>query len=153
MPVERLEDAQLAIVRVGTPHEPLHPTFFFGRMQQEGRLDFREGDTGFAQITTAAARVPTIVAVNLSRPAILTNVRDRAHALVGVFGASDEALLDVLTGAAKAEGRLPFELPSSMREVEAQAPGQPHDTTHPLFPIRAGLGAPAGSAAGSGAPR
>ena len=42
--------------------------------------------------------------VYLDRPAILTNVRDRAHALVGVFGASDAALLDVLTGAARAEG-------------------------------------------------
>ena len=52
-----------------------------------------------------------------------------------IFGVSDAALLDVLTGAARPEGRLPFELPSSMQEVEAQRSDVPHDTAHPLYRI------------------
>ncbi|MBK5296320.1 MAG: hypothetical protein JJE40_04115 [Vicinamibacteria bacterium] len=51
----------------------------------------------------------------------------------------------MLTGRARAEGRLPFDLPSSMADVEAQSPGRPHDTRHPLYRIGAG-GAANGSA-------
>jgi beta-glucosidase len=145
VPVERLEDAQLAVIRVQAPFEQPHANFFFGRMYHEGRLDFRDGDPGYEQVKAAAARVPTVVTVYLDRPAILTNLRDKVKALVGNFGASDAALLDVLTGRAKAEGRLPFELPSSMAEVAEQAPGRPHDTKQPLYKIGTGAGSwPAG---------
>jgi beta-glucosidase len=71
----------------------------------------------------------------LDRPAILTAVKDRASALVANFGVTDAALFDVLTGEARPEGRLPFELPSSMEEVEAQRSDVPHDMAHPLYPI------------------
>jgi beta-glucosidase len=36
-------------------------------------------------------------------------------------------------------GRLPFELPSSMAAVEAQAEDAPHDSEKPLYPIHFGL--------------
>lgn len=137
-PVDRLEEAEVAIVRASAPFERLHPNFFFGRMHHEGRLDFRDGDADYEQIETASARVPTIVAIYLDRPAILTNVRDKAHAIVANFGVNDRALLDVLIGRAQARGRLPFELPSSMADVEAQAPGRPHDTRQPLYKIGTG---------------
>jgi beta-glucosidase len=55
--------------------------------------------------------------------------------VVAVFGASDAAVDDVLRGRAKAEGRLPFELPRSMEAVRAQQPDVPHDSEDPLFPI------------------
>lgn len=139
-PVDRVEDADVAVLRVSAPFEKLHPNFFFGRMQNEGRLDYRDGDADYEQIKAAAARVPTVVTVYLDRPAILTNVRDKVQALIANFGVDDEALLDVLTGRAKAEGHLPFELPSSMADVEAQSPGRPHDTRQPLY--RIGSGAP-----------
>jgi beta-glucosidase len=86
-------------------------------------------------VKRVSAAVPTVVTVYLDRPAILTAIRDRVGALVANFGVSDEALLDVLTGRARPEGRLPFELPSSMAEVEAQRSDLPHDTAHPLYPI------------------
>ncbi|HXN76005.1 MAG TPA: glycoside hydrolase family 3 C-terminal domain-containing protein, partial [Gemmatimonadaceae bacterium] len=89
----------------------------------------------FEEIKRITAAVPTIVTVYLDRPAILTEMKDRASALVGNFGVSDAALLDVLTGVAQPEGKLPFELPSSMQEVEAQSSSLPHDTLHPLYPI------------------
>jgi beta-glucosidase len=137
-PVDRLDDAEVALLRVSAPFERPHPNFFFGRMHHEGRLDFRDGDPDYEQVEAASARVPTVVAVYLDRPAILTNVREKASAIVGNFGVGDAALLDVLMGRARAEGRLPFELPSSMAEVEAQAPGLPHDTRRPLYRIGAG---------------
>ena len=134
------EQADAAIVRVATPYELLHPNHFFGSRQHEGRLDFRDGDRGYEAIKrAAAAKVPTLVVVDMDRPAILTNVRDKAAAILVAFGAGDPAVLDVATGRARAEGRLPFELPSSMRDVEAQDPALPDDTRTPLYRRGAGI--------------
>ena len=53
----------------------------------------------------------------------------------GDFGISEGAPFDALTGRVKPVGRLPFELPSSMTDVEAQSSGAPHDSKSPLYPI------------------
>lgn len=139
VPVEDLAQADLAIIRTSTPFETLHPNFVFGAMQHEGDLSFKDGSADYEAIKAASAKVPTIVAVYLDRPAVLTNVRDKAAALIGDFGSGDEAFLDVLTGKALPRGRLPFELPSSMAAVEAQAEDAPHDSKAPLYPIHFGL--------------
>jgi beta-glucosidase len=133
--VSDLSKADLAIVRTDAPFQTLHPRYVFGAMQHEGDLGFRNGNAEFEEIKRITAAVPTIVTVYLDRPAILTEVKDRASALIANFGVSDAALLDVITGAARPEGRLPFELPSSMSEVEAQRSDLPHDTAHPLYRI------------------
>lgn len=137
-PVSNVEEAELALLRVGTPFEMLHPGFFFGSRHHEGRLDFRAGQPDYALIERAS-RVPTILVVHLDRPAILTAVRGKVAALVGEFGISDAALLDVLTGAASPQGKLPFALPASMEQVEAQSPALPHDIPVPLYGFGFGL--------------
>ena len=45
------------------------------------------------------------------------------------------ALLAVLTGRARPDGKLPFELPSSMTAVEAQRSDVPYDSRAPLYPF------------------
>lgn len=134
--------ADLALVRVNAPFERLHPHHFFGARQNEGRLDFRDGDADYEAVKQARAARRSVVAVNLDRPAILTNIRDKTDVLIATFGASDAAVLDVATGQAKGEGRLPFELPSSMAAVEAQDPARPDDSAAPLYPRGYGRGAP-----------
>jgi len=133
--VSDVSQADLAIVRTGAPYQTIHPQYVFGAMMHEGDLGFRDGDKEFEEIKRITAAVPTVLTVTLDRPAILTGVKDRATALLANFGVSDAALLDVVTGAAQPQGRLPFELPSSMAEVEAQKSDVPHDTAHPLYPI------------------
>jgi len=133
--VRDLANADVAIIRTDAPFQTLHPGYAFGARFHEGDLGFRAGDKEFEEIKRITAAVPTIVTVYLDRPAILTELKDRASALVGNFGVSDAALLDVLTGVAQPEGKLPFELPSSMQEVEAQKSSVPHDTAHPLYRI------------------
>ena len=133
--VRDLARADIAIVRTTAPLQTLHPTYAFGANWHEGDLGFRAGNPEFEEIKRITAAVPTIVTIYLDRPAILTELKDRATALVGNFGVSDAALLDVLTGVAQPEGKLPFELPSSMQEVEAQNSSIPHDTAHPLYRI------------------
>ena len=127
------KDADIAIMRLAAPHETLHPGYVFGAMQHEGSLAFRDGDPEYEAFKRVSAIVPTVVTVYLDRPAILTPLRDRARALVGNFGVSDAALLDVLAGKAKPEGKLPFELPSSMQAVAAQRSDVAHDSARPLY--------------------
>jgi beta-glucosidase len=133
------EQADLAIIRAAAPFEVLHPRHIFGLLAHEGGLAYADGNPDYEAIKRASARVPTIVTVNLERPAILTNVVDKAGAVLANFGVSDEALFDVLTGKARPEGRLPVELPSSMAAVARQRSDLPHDSEAPLFPFGFGL--------------
>ena len=137
--VDDLASAELAIVRIETPSEMLHPHHFFGRLQKEGRLAFLESDEAYRLVLRAAASVPTIVAVDMDRPAVLTNIRDQATALIALFGASDAALLDVIVGNASPKGKLAINLPSSMSAVESQHSALPDDDENPLYPVGYGL--------------
>lgn len=131
--VNSLDQADVALVRVATPFEALHPHHFFGSRQHEGRLDFRPDDAAVRTVTMAAAKVPTIVAVDLDRPAVLSPLIDKATAVYGLFGASDAVLVDLVSGKAKSRGRLPFELPSSAKAVDEQDPAKPDDSASPLY--------------------
>ncbi|MHA7270140.1 glycoside hydrolase family 3 protein [Arthrobacter sp. HLT1-20] len=91
------------------------------------------------RITALCATVLTVVEVYLDRPAILTPFVAAAAALVVDFGAADGAVLDVLFGAAKARGTLPFELPSTMTALAGSRPDMPSDTANALFPFGHGI--------------
>ena len=137
--VDTPAEADFALIRAESPSELLHPNHFFGSRQKEGRLDFRDGDPAYEALKTAkAAGKPAVLAIFLDRPAILTNVLDKTSAILANFGASDAAVFDVILGRAKAKGRLPFELPSSMAAVEKQDSALPDDSGKPLFPRGAG---------------
>jgi len=136
--VSDVSQADLAIVRTVAPYQTLHPGYVFGAMQHEGDLGFRDGDPEFEEIKRISAAVPTVLTIYLDRPAILSGVKDRVSALIGNFGVSDDALLDVVTDVARPQGKLPFELPSTMAEVEAQRSARPSDTAHPLYRIHFG---------------
>ena len=127
--------ADVAIARLSAPFETLHPGWVFGAMQHEGSLEFRAGTPAYDEFVRVSALVPTIAVVYLDRPAILTPVRARARALLANFGVSDAALLAVLTGRASPQGKLPFELPSSMSAVEGQRSDVPYDSRAPLYPF------------------
>ena len=137
--VDSPDKADLAIIRAVAPFQSEHPNYDFGARQSEGRLDYRDTDPAYAALVKASAKVPTIFSVSLDRPAILTNVKDKAAALIGNFGVDDGALLDVLCGKTKPEGHLPFELPSSIEAVKAQKSDVPYDSKNPLYKFGFGL--------------
>ena len=78
--------------------------------------------------------LPVVLAVFLERPAILTEIAPLSDAIVANFGASDSALLAVLSGDITPQGSLPYALPSSMSAVEAQSSALPNDSANPLYP-------------------
>jgi beta-glucosidase len=80
-----------------------------------------------------------VLAVDMDRPAVLAGLTSDAAALLAVFGASDDALIDVVTGRAAPAGSLPVELPRTMAAVEGQNPARPDDSARPLYRRGAGL--------------
>ena len=87
----------------------------------------------------ASSGTPTVVIVNMDKPVILTEFIDSVAGVFGAFGGSDAALLDVVFGKAKPTGKLPFDLPSDMPSVMAQAADAPFDMEDPLFKFGFGL--------------
>ena len=138
-PVLDRHRAEAALVRLGAPSERLHPHHFFGAMQHEGSLEYRDDDPGLRAIASVPRGIPLIAVVDLDRPAILGKVQARADALIVAFGASDRAILDAATGRIAPEGRLPVELPRDMTAVVAQKSDRPDDSVSPLYPRGAGL--------------
>jgi beta-glucosidase len=87
----------------------------------------------------AASGTPTVVVVNMDKPVILTEFIDSVAGVFGAFGTGDAALLDVVFGKARPTGKLPFDLPSDMPSVMAQAADVPFDMDDPLFKFGFGL--------------
>lgn len=137
-PVDRPEDADLSILRIATPFTQ-HKSYFFGARHHEGMPEFLADNADLAAIDRAArAGKPVIVSVYLDRPAILTPLLPKVTALLGNYGVEDAALLDVVMGRGRPQGRLPFELPRSAGAIERQKPDVPSDSARPLF--RRGFG-------------
>jgi len=132
--VETPAEADVAILRINAPFEQ-RPGMFESFFHQ-GSLAFPQAEID--RITAVIDAAPTVLEVYLDRPAILTPFAGKA-ALVVDFGASGDAILDVLFGEVAPRGRLPFELPSSMAAVEANLPDVPSDTADPLFAFGHGL--------------
>lgn len=134
-PVDRPADADLAILRLATPYE-VRPGIFESFFHS-GPLDFQPDR--LAEILARLDATPTIVVINLERPAVLPEIAERATALVADYGSSDAAVLEVIFGRASPEGRLPFQLPRSMTDVLAGDLDEPHRFSDPLFDFGAGL--------------
>ena len=128
-------DADYAVVRLPAPYErrPGGVERFF----HAGTLEFDAAT--MRTLMPLLERLPTVVVANLERPVVLTPIAAAATALVGEYGASDSAVLDVLTGRDQPVGALPFDLPSSMAEVVTQRPDVPFDMPHALYRSGHGL--------------
>jgi beta-glucosidase len=134
--IARPEDADVAIVRRDTPFES-RTNGLIESLFHAGDLDFKQPELD--ELLDLARRVPTVLVLHLERPAVIPELVAACAAVVAVFGASDEAVLDVLFGRVRPEGRLPFELPSSMDAVREQLPDVPGDSRDPLFRFGHGL--------------
>ncbi|MEO7911018.1 MAG: glycoside hydrolase family 3 N-terminal domain-containing protein [Roseiflexaceae bacterium] len=133
--VERVEDADLAIIRLLAPYDPREG--FLERFFHAGDLAFKPDE--LRRILDILAKVPTIVDIYLDRPAVIPEIAAQSAALLANFGASDAAVLDVVFGRCAPAGKLPFELPSSVEAVQRQKEDVPYDSENPLFAFGYGL--------------
>ena len=128
--VTDLTQADLAVVRLKDPRGGTDLT----------DLNFTGGEADYRALQAAVdAGVPTVAVPKLDRPLVLTNVVDRAGAVLANYGVSDTVLMQTIAGQRRPGGDLPFELPSSMTAVRAQLSDAPDDSADPLFPVGYGL--------------
>ena len=127
--------ADVAIVRLPAPFDP-RSDYYLEPFFHAGSLEYRPGRVWHLHELSKIA--PLVLVANLERPGLLAPF-GFASAIIGEFGASPEAICDVLTGASTPSGRLPFEIPISMEAVRNSRPDVPNDTENPLFPVGFGL--------------
>jgi beta-glucosidase len=128
-------EADFAILRVSTPFEKrpgLLERFFHA-----GDLDFKGEEK--EQLLKIMDSVPTILDLYLERPAVIPEIADKAAALLANFGAEPDVALEVIFGKHTPNGKLPFELPSSMAAVREQKEDMPYDSENPLYEFGFGL--------------
>ena len=124
--VTDLAKADLAVVRLSDPLGGADLT----------DLNFTGGEADYKAFQAAVnAGVPTVAVPKLDRPLVLTNVVDRADAVLANYGVSDTVLMQTIAGQRQPGGVLPFELPSSMKAVLVQRSDVPDDSADPLFPV------------------
>lgn len=133
--VDDIGQADIAILRLSAPYQARKG--LLERYFHAGELDIKEPEKG--RILKIMSRVPTIVDIYLERPAVIPEIAEHSAALLGNFGASDEAVLDVIFGNFKPQGKIPFEMPSCMDAVRKQKEDVPHDSENPLFAFGHGL--------------
>ncbi|KAI0547132.1 glycosyl hydrolase family 3 N terminal domain-containing protein [Xylaria curta] len=133
--VATAEEADFALLRLQSPFEP-RPGGFEATFHQ-GSLEFSDEEK--ARQAAIYKTVPTIVDMQLDRPAAIPEIADQAVALLASFGAVEDAFLDVIFGLAGPEGKLPYDLPRSDMAVEANLEDVPFDTKDPVFKFGHGL--------------
>jgi len=70
---------------------------------------------------------PVIVVVDASKPFIPAEFEKDTNAIVVEFGVQNQAILDILTGAAEPSALLSVQLPANMKTVELKNEDIPHD--------------------------
>ncbi|WP_282113140.1 glycoside hydrolase family 3 protein [Maribacter stanieri] len=70
---------------------------------------------------------PVIVSVKVSKPMVFSEIEKSASSILIHMGVQDQALIEIITGAAEPSALLPFQMPADMLTVEAQFEDVPRD--------------------------
>ena len=98
-------------------------------------------------INQLTAKKPTILAINYTNPWVIDEIyNDKAkgniRGVVATFGTKPDAVLDIITGAARPSGKMPFTTPISEEQVQKQlsdVPGYLKGKQYGLFWYDEGL--------------
>jgi len=129
-------EADVILTRIRTPYEERTDQFLESFFHQ-GRLYYSDEEK--QKILDLIKIKPSIVVINLERPAILTEINETTSALLAEFGTSDEVLAKLIFGEISPSGKMPFELPSTWEAVLDQFEDVPYDSKDPLYPFGHGL--------------
>lgn len=70
---------------------------------------------------------PVFVSIKVAKPMVFSEIEESAAAILVHMGVQDQALMEIITGAAEPSALLPFQMPSDMLTVEAQFEDVPRD--------------------------
>ena len=142
--VKNIEDADIIVSYVHTVFNGNQPSGIDRLIDNFLSSIFPNPDLNFSveilnRLQKFSSNKPLIVVVDLNRPAILESINQMSSALVGTFGVDEGVIFETLFGESSPTGKLPFEIPSSMEEVEKQLEDVPDDTLSPTFNFGFGL--------------
>ena len=83
-----------------------------------GRLDFQKKELD--NLLPIFESKPTILVANIRRPLVLTEFENVSKALIADFDVSNDVIFELIFGEFNPTGKLPIQLPSSMKSVENQ---------------------------------
>jgi beta-glucosidase len=135
--VQTPEEADYALMRLASPTARRPGTGRSSSRYDWGPLEFNA--TEQARQKPIYDVVPSIVGLIFNRVAAIPEIVESAGAVLGSYGSSTGAFLDVVFGVAQPEGKLPFDLPRSTSAVEDAMEDVPFDTRDPVFKFGHGL--------------
>lgn len=118
------EHARATSIAGGDPHEDFTNRSYRGKTATAANASDL---TLIRDTRKAMPGKPVIVSVALSKPMAFREFEGDADAILVTFGVQDQALLDIVSGAAEPSGLLPMQMPANMRTVEEQYEDVPHD--------------------------
>jgi beta-glucosidase len=130
--VKTPEEADVAILNLDPPFDHDRGSLF-----HQGRLYYTAEE--LKPVLSIMGKKLTVVTFFLDRPFVIPQIADSAHAILANFGATDDAIFDVLFGRFKPQGKLPFDMPSSWESVLKQKEDVPFDSENALFRFGHGL--------------
>jgi len=134
--VDNIEDADVVVMKLQTPYDK---TLRKGleRIFHQGSLAYTQAERD--SIMSILKQKPSVITMYMDRPAVVPEITEEVEGYIANFGACDEALFDVVFGKFKPQGKMPFEIPSSLKAVEEQKEDLPYDSKDPLFKFGFGL--------------
>ena len=128
--------ADVALVHLGFPYRK-DKRELLAMMFKGLDLDYTEKQK--KRLATVMDTCPTIVCINMVRPAVIPEIAEKAAGILCEFGAKETIILEAIFGAFSPSGKLPFDLPRSMDAVRNQRCDVPFDTADPLYRFGFGM--------------
>lgn len=124
------EQADVALIRLDVPKHPDRRDPM-AAMFESGSLEYTNRQK--KHWNQLMETVPTVFVINLNRPAVIPDLKERAAGILGEFNTKPEILLDAVFGECFPGGILPYSLPKSMAILEnhpADVPLCPEECTY-----------------------
>ena len=111
VPVSDVQSADFALLRLDVPKRPDHRDPMAG-MFESGSLEYTEKQK--KHLLEIMQSIPTVCVINLTRPAVITEIKEYSAGILAEFNAKPEILLDAVFGEFSPSGVLPYSLPKNM---------------------------------------
>jgi len=134
--VRKPKDADIALVHLDFPYRT-DKRELLSMMFKGLDLDYTEKQK--RHLAKIMKTCPTIVCINMVRPAVIPEIAEHAAGILCEFGARETIILEAIFGEFSPSGKLPFDLPGSMDAVRKQKCDVPFDSENPLYRFGFGL--------------
>ena len=131
------EDSDYILIKLSSPSGRFEAKYEMQKMLGGGPLDFTSEE--IKRIKSLAKIKPVILVMSLKRPTVFSEIADVSDAIIADFQVQENILLEMIYGKFSPSGKLPFEIPSSIKAVKDQKEDLPYDSVNPLFKFRHGL--------------